>query len=356
MSIWNKVLLGFILVASLAFFYLAARTLKTQQAWRSSAQAFEKAIEKAKQEKEGYEEGFKEGEDLKLGIRQLKIELHKMMLARGRVWYGVTPKQVANTPPEGLFAMVTIDAPDPHKISDKMILYAFEEKDAHSGGKYLGEFKVDSVDEKQAKLVPTMKPDDSEIDRVTKATGTWTLYERLPTDSHDLFTELTEDQLKSLVPQELLAEYLKDGKPAEANDPEERVSKDKKYVRELFDYATAFQQLHVERSALIDLIAAAKRNLATILSAMETAELAKKQNEQDKVEAQKEKDVVVAERDAAEASLKEVEALLADRQKAVQQAVSLIQSMAGEVARIQLEATRKINERTRALMQAGATQ
>jgi len=34
MSLWNKILLGLIFVASLGFFYTAARTLKTQKSWR----------------------------------------------------------------------------------------------------------------------------------------------------------------------------------------------------------------------------------------------------------------------------------------------------------------------------------
>ena len=41
MSIWNKVLIGLISVASLAFFYLAVRTLKTRQHWQDLAQRLE---------------------------------------------------------------------------------------------------------------------------------------------------------------------------------------------------------------------------------------------------------------------------------------------------------------------------
>ena len=36
-SIWNKVLIGLIFVASLAFSYLAMRTLKTHQRWMQTA-------------------------------------------------------------------------------------------------------------------------------------------------------------------------------------------------------------------------------------------------------------------------------------------------------------------------------
>ena len=46
MSIWNKILIGLIIVALLPFFYMAARTLKTHQHWREKAQAFEEQIDK----------------------------------------------------------------------------------------------------------------------------------------------------------------------------------------------------------------------------------------------------------------------------------------------------------------------
>ncbi len=40
MSIWNKVLLGVIIVASLGMFYMAMRTLQTHAYWRGLAGQF----------------------------------------------------------------------------------------------------------------------------------------------------------------------------------------------------------------------------------------------------------------------------------------------------------------------------
>ena len=60
MSIWNKILIGLIFVASVAFFYMAARTLKTHQYWRSVAQGYDYLI--GVQDEFG--ENCKEGGDL----------------------------------------------------------------------------------------------------------------------------------------------------------------------------------------------------------------------------------------------------------------------------------------------------
>jgi hypothetical protein len=74
MSIWNKILLGFIGVGSLVFFYLAMRTLKTQEHWRNMADAGEYFLEKDKE----YSAAFSEGGKLPLtlddndAVRQLR--------------------------------------------------------------------------------------------------------------------------------------------------------------------------------------------------------------------------------------------------------------------------------------------
>ena len=39
MSIWNKILIGLIIVASLVLFYMSARMLKTQKYWSGLAES-----------------------------------------------------------------------------------------------------------------------------------------------------------------------------------------------------------------------------------------------------------------------------------------------------------------------------
>jgi hypothetical protein len=57
MSIWNKILIGFVCVGSLAFFYLAMRTLKTQEHWRNYAYACEDLLARDHEFSVAYSEG-----------------------------------------------------------------------------------------------------------------------------------------------------------------------------------------------------------------------------------------------------------------------------------------------------------
>ena len=93
MSIWNKVLVWVIGVASVALFYMAARTLKTHQYWRELAQKYERKIEQVQQQNRVLlEGGGNAGGQSQLGIRQRRIELNKLLLDRHRVWFKCDPR------------------------------------------------------------------------------------------------------------------------------------------------------------------------------------------------------------------------------------------------------------------------
>ena len=159
MSIWNKILVWVIGVASVALFYMAARTLKTHQYWRELAQKYERKIEQVQEQNHMLLEGGEnQGEQAQLGIRQRRIELNKLLLDRHRVWFKCDPKVKLNREDGTAEITVTIDHPDPHGIAENTVLYGFEEADVQSKGRYLGEFKVTKSDEKQKTvvLVPTL--------------------------------------------------------------------------------------------------------------------------------------------------------------------------------------------------------
>ncbi len=367
MSIWNKILLGFIFLGSVAFFYMAARTLKTRQVWMSAQQGFEAALAAEKQLEEELRNGVVvDGEVTEMGIRQVRHELHKLMLDRGRIWTGVMPVPGQVDAQTGA-AVVAVGTPDPHQIREKMILFVFEEEESRNGGQYLGEFKVDSLDEaqKQVMLKPTFnltraldgqRLDEARLARLAASQGPWTLYERMPPDNHEIFAELSDEELAEFAPPdrpELMAEYLKHGKPAEDGDPEDAEGN---FVRELVDYELLFRFIEVERSELVDLIQADQRDRDSINDTLADAKLETEHHKKLQGVLTTEKDQFVRERDAAIAHLQEVDTRLADTQGKVQSAISSIQSWAAEIARIQLEATRRINAQTRALMQAGAGQ
>jgi len=387
MSIWNKVLLGFIFLLSLGFFYMGARTLKTHQVWRETAQKHEEAIRNTLQTllKEGippeeissemvrlaaeksispYGETIqqilkeKEAESTRKAqqksLRALKAELDREIFMRGRVWRGGQPgKRPTEPDQQGDFELMVELPSEEHQITAQMILYLFEEKLAQDGGRYLGEFKVSGVGGKQVTLKPAKKMDQEEYGRLAKSGGPWVLYERLPMDRYDLFDGVPEDGLKAMMPEAAYREILKHGKPADPNDPQERVVHGQ-YQRPLVDFALALSYAHTRRSQLIDSRKAAQRDLETVQKALASAQEQQKIYQQQKADAQKNLAQMEAQRDAAAEHLKEVEEALAAKQAEIQKTIDKIQTLTRQIAQIQLEVSRKIEERTRAALQADA--
>jgi hypothetical protein len=380
MSTWNKVLIGLIFVASIAFFILGARALKTHQYWRTQAAEYEEALAT---ELESYD-------DLREQVRQLRLKLHEQLVDRGRVWYGCRPQPSPDTKTTGA-VVVAVEFPDPHQITPNSVLWAFDELPVENGGRYLGQFAVAGVGGQantEVQLQPSTRMIQGELDRLAQSAGrngaTWALYEIMPIDNHRSLAELSEDELKAMLPQvppEIVEEYVSDGQlmtPEEmkqrglagnvyridANEeivksdgvPQEVEAENEKgkYVRQLRDYEESFRQHGLERTALKDKDATTQRNIKYITSAKEDAERQQvyRQKEHDRLvtelaEAKRERDLVAA-------HLKAVQGALAGLQAAVQETIKKNQSLAGEIARIQREATRIIDERTRAMAQAGA--
>lgn len=341
MSLWNKILLGFVFIGSLVFLYMAARTLATHQEWRESADAFEEKLAQVLQENRELQLGV-EGEDGAMGIDDLQLALHKMLIDRGRVWKGVEPQQVDG---ETGAVRVGVDMPEPHQITDQAVLVLFEEKDIQEGGKYLGEFKVSQVAEKQVAMEPTMKLSTRELQRLRQSAGPWRIYEVMPVDNPELFASLEEDELRQLVPESSLQAYLHHGEKADPGDPEDRV-KDGRFERQLRDYDVLLKEYHLQESMLYDLLVSAKgdneRIEAALADAKQQVEFRKQEISNLKTE--------LAERTREMEAVAEHQQRLADKLAAIRASVDQLlennQMMAGEIARIQFNATRQIDERT----------
>ncbi len=263
MSLWNKILVWLIGVAALPMLFLAMWTLKTHKYWAELAQRHERRIEQLGDESQRLAEGLqKEGELVEPGIRQVNLELYKLLLDRRRAWFHCDPKLIKVGDNGTAEITLSIEQPVPHGIADKnkkAVVYAFEEADVQKKGQYLGEFAASGVDNKRVLLTPTAKLTTREINRLkklAKTKGPWVLYEMLPRDNHELFAGLGDEQLKALLPAGVLPEYLKDGKPAAPDDPKERVQGGK-YVRQLRDYGVLLGADQEKRILLSDSIEAA---------------------------------------------------------------------------------------------------
>jgi len=361
MSVWNKILLGFVFVATVAFFYMAMRTLKTHQYWRELAGEHQQKIKELREENDRLISADpKQGEDGQMGIVRLRLELNKLLIDRGRVWYNCSPEQI--DPATG-GARVKTDLPDPHRIGVNTILYVFDETDLQDGGRYLGEFEVTDVAQRQVALEPAMTFAPEELKRLAASKGPWTLYEIMPIDTRSVFAHLSEEEKRALLPDLTEEEYIKDGKPAEPDDPEDRVVevKDKdgnvverKYVRMLRDYEVLFKAYHLQRSILVDLFEASKRDKQYVDNAYADA-LKHQQFREDEVRKLK---IEVAkyrrQRDAVAALL----AIIQPRAEKMKEVVDLLiaanRATAAKIAKIQLEAARRIDARTRSMAQSAA--
>ncbi|HEX5442736.1 MAG TPA: hypothetical protein VFW87_02855 [Pirellulales bacterium] len=266
MSILSRVLVGFILVASIGFFILAAYNLKARTAWEQEIQRIESLLPPLARQIEVLRNGDRTATPPQLGIRDLEIQMHDLMASRGKVWRGCTVQKA-----QGNEVVVDVPLPDPHQIQDKMVLYAFEE--GEQGG-YIAEFKVAGIADKNVSLQLTMSFQFPwQLNRINQSSQRkvpWSLYEKMPGDRHDVFQGLNQQQLAAVmpgrppnirpVPPEVLEEYVRDGTPAQPNDPPERVMNGK-YERVLNDYEVYFHWVHAQIASLNDQIAAATTDL-----------------------------------------------------------------------------------------------
>ena len=272
MSIWNKVLVGLIGVASLALFYVAARTMKTHQYWRELAIKREQQIEQLDRANQALADGAA-GQP---GIRQLRLDLSKLVIDRGRQWVHCEPK-VAVNPNDGTAVItVTISDPDPHGIAPGAVLYGFEEADVSKGGHYLGEFRVAKADEKQkqAVMAPTARLSLREISAWRPPRGPGCFTRPCPATITNLCLAHRWRE-RALLPAASLPEYVKDGKAAVGDEPPAQVV-DGKYLRPLRDYQAFFAAERVERTLLFDAIDAATGDETLLKAALARA---KQQNE-----------------------------------------------------------------------------
>ncbi len=459
MSIWNKILIGFIFVVSLVFFYLAARTLRTHEGWRKEARDLERDIKQVEKENRVLEHGNMEAEGDTKGTKQLQMELHHMMIGRGRVWFncgpqtprgwhncdpepaqanpatgrvdvtinapapqGITENTVLNVfdeadaPRKGRFLgeykvagvtqgrvklessvkmdqdelqdllqrlaksrgpwtlyemafVVTTDLPDPHGIAEKTVLYVFDEADTSENGSYLGEFRVTGADQKQVFLQPSMRMNKEEHQRLTESRGPWLLCDRMPADNHDTFVDMDQQQLRQLLPEDSVPEYLKDRQAAEPEDPDERLSMGQEYFlppdpqknerglyyfRSLRDYKSLFKYYHAERSVLINEIEAARRDKQYIKSALAGAEVQERFREAEKTRLKQEWDRFDGERKDATTFRDELQGQLKGYRTSFDRIVTSNQTLAGQIDLDQRKAAWRIEERIRRMASSGA--
>jgi hypothetical protein len=232
----------------------------------------------------------------------------------------------------------------------KFLVYAFEEANVQDKGVYLGEFRLTPDGEKKAKLDPTNRLTPRESDRLASAKKTWVLYDQMPYDSHDAFVHLSDEEKTAMLPAASVAEYVKDGKPSDPNDLQEVVV-DGKYVRPLRDYQTLFNADRMNWTEMVDLFAATQRDKNLVEVSLDEAQQQKVASERHVARQEKELAKYTRERDIMAAHHEKVQQKLAAVTTEVAKLMRTNQAMAGQIARFQWDAVRRIDQRVRAMVQ-----
>lgn len=244
------------------------------------------------------------------GIGTLETELQMLILTRGNVWRHMQPSGNVDTQT----GEVVVGFPQPAEgerhpneigIEKDMVLFVFEEGYANpanppQGAQYFGKFQVTGVANDKIKMVPIHRHSwtSRQMERLAGSQRTWSLYEMMPSDRHDLFA------LKNVSPEERAGllktmfpagpeEYIRDGGPANADDdPTDRVpySKDGlllspeeatkvesgeidwRYERHLRDYGAAFTEIAQQRVLLKAETSKVKRHTMQLRSMTQNAE------------------------------------------------------------------------------------
>ena len=292
MTLFSKILCGFVIVALLPFFYLAARTLKTHETYRGNYLKYQAAIDQAKVIGKELQHGkFAPGSETELleqGIRQAELELYALTVQRGRVWRRCLP---SDPDPNTGAVNVRIGDPNPHQIrpiepgkNTSLIVYVFEDRPVSEKGVYVGEFKVTNIGEENVvtltpslALNPNRGQENTEfLDKLrkskaaTEAETTWVLYDVMPVDEHDAYAGMQPDDFTGLIPPESIDEYRRHGTPAAADDsPDNKMTVDGQevYRRRLRDYAVSFREADRLYTVLRDELDAYSRDNASLQKA-----------------------------------------------------------------------------------------
>ncbi|QDT67310.1 hypothetical protein MalM25_02070 [Planctomycetes bacterium MalM25] len=257
-----------------------------------------------------------QGDDGMKGVVRLTHELRLKSRVRGRVWRFAGPAGPVNPETGAVTVNFPVQQAQPTEeeadaepteapqgpppalgLTADSIIYLFEQGPVEgfeqdpAPNAYLGEFRVDEVQGRQASLEPLdqLELDAAGAERLLQSRGPWIVYETMPADNRDLFAGLEEETLRRLLPDSSVEEYLRDGTPAQGDDDPNRlvdvdtdgklVSPDdpdnkavgQQYRRRLRDYTYLLNDYERERAELYARQQAVTEDLAKLADALENA-------------------------------------------------------------------------------------
>jgi hypothetical protein len=290
---------------------------------------------------------------------------HELLIAtrlRGRIWRNVKPAGAPNAQTGAI--NVAIPAPTPAGIKKETVVFLFEDgppqpptaNGVPRGPQYLGEFTVLSAGPQQAALQPVLPLDEFERRRLAASRGPWIVYETMPLDRHEIFAGKTDQQLQQLLPKKTVNEYIRDRKPATADDDPLRVvgsdengkplppgdSKitKKLYRRRLRDYAAEFDEMARRRIAVLTDIDAINKDIVRLTQALEAAKKLQAFREDERTKLTSDLAGVTKEHAAIEKHLAELNKLLARARQLTDELIIRNDQLTAELAARQLRGGR----------------
>jgi len=238
-------------------------------------------------------------QEAEIGMPSLSTWNHRLqMLARnrGRVWRGVT--KAGNVDPDTNQIQAVLSETGPAGIEQDAIVYAFEMgepngADPTQGNQYLGAFRVVAAEGRNVTLQAVHPLDNRTGNRLVQSQVPWSLYETMPSDRHELFANMSEEQKRAWLPESSLEEYLRHGGEPTPDDDEfhvayfneegERLGPDsvaekgadtleKRFDRPLRDYEFMFEELARQKAVADSQRTALQEDIAQLDSAQENAE------------------------------------------------------------------------------------
>jgi hypothetical protein len=282
---------------------------------------------------------------------------HKLLLEtrrRGRVWWNVTPTGFNQQSGE---VTINVPRPVPAGVAAQSVVVLFEAgphqlpapNGAPRGAQYLGQFRVIRADAQTATLEPILPLDNFERQRLAASRGPWIMYDTMPADRHQVFADMTDEQLKESLPPPSVGEYLRHGGAASPDDDATRVvgfdadgkrlppdqvaqAARKVYDRRLRDYALEFDELSRRRLDLVVDTAAAKQDLERLNAAQASAKELQAYREGEIQKLNNDLAGVTKERQAIEQHLAQVQQYVANGRRRLEDLLRRNSELARELA------------------------
>lgn len=331
--VYQVVLVVFLFLSLVGFFYLAARTLATHQAWQTAYNKLQADLANVQKQTSELVDGGptdENGQPNPKGIKQLQQDLQKLTIERGGVLFDVAVEGVSND-----VLQLALPSAD-HGLVPNVVLFVFDQTPRAEGGRYAGEFKVVAVgdDATKVQITPNLPLSKAQAERLKAVKGPLAMYAAMPVDDPAEFAALDEATRGGLLPPGSVKEF------AEA-------------TRKLRDYEQSFHESFVQQSLLADAISKLTNNIERMTAATQEAEKEAAYREGEKVKLAADLSKFEFEREAILKYRNSLEKLYQQVRDSLKATYLQNRQMAGDLTVRQLDAAAQIDARSSAAASVG---